>query len=129
MPSIQRPLSGDVLVFDLAEESARTADPAAAGRKGPAARTLIKDGPMRVTLVVLARGASIAEHQAEGPITIRPISGRVRVTCGGAEHELGPDDLLSARAGMRHSVSCDDGASFLLTVAMPVRTDVEAEQA
>jgi len=121
MPSIQRPLSGDVLVFHLASESARAADPAAATRKGPAARTLVKDGPLRITLIVLAPGASIAEHRAEGPISIQPINGRVRFTSGDTEHAIGPGDLLSAGPGVRHSVTSDDGASFLLTVAMPPR--------
>lgn len=128
MPSIQRPLSGDVLVFHLASESERAADPAAADRKGPAARTLLKDGPMRVTLVVLAPGSSISEHHAEGPITIQPISGRVRFTTGAAEHDIGPGDLLSAGPGVRHSVTSDDGASFLLTVVQPSRTHSDASR-
>jgi quercetin dioxygenase-like cupin family protein len=127
MPSIQRPLSGDVLVFHLASESARAADPAAAGRKGPAARTLIKDGSLRVTLIVLAPGASIPEHQSDGPITVQPVEGRIRFTVGDTAHDIGPGDLLSARAGVRHSVSSDHGASFLLTVAFAHRSDAGAQ--
>lgn len=123
MASIQRPLSGDVLIFDLGEEIERTADPTAAERKGPASRTLIKDGPLRVTLVVLAPGASIVEHQAGGPITIQAVRGSVRFTSEEGEHDIGPGQLLSARAGLRHSVSSEEGASFLLTVAMPVREE------
>ncbi len=118
MPSIQRPLSGDVLVFHLAEERARTADPAAAARKGPAARTLLKDGALRVTLVVLAAGGTIPEHRAEGPITVQPIAGRIRFVVGDTEHDIGPGDLLSAAAGVRHAVATEHGASFLLTVAL-----------
>lgn len=128
MASIQRPLSGDVLVFNLATEIARTADPAAASRKGPAARTLIKNGPLRVTLVVLAPGASISEHHAEGPITVQPIDGRVRFNIAGTDHDLGPGDLLSAGGGVRHSVESDHGASFLLTVAMPVRGEADENE-
>jgi quercetin dioxygenase-like cupin family protein len=118
MPSIERPLSGDVLVFDLAVERERSADPAIMDRTGRSARTLLKDGPLRVTLVVLAAGAELAEHQAEGPITLQPLDGRIRFTALGRSHELGPGEMLAAGRGVRHSVASPDGASFLLTVAL-----------
>ncbi|MGH7444318.1 MAG: cupin domain-containing protein [Longimicrobiales bacterium] len=119
MASIQRPLSGDVLVFDLDEERERTNDPAAAQRGGPSARTLLKDGPLRVTLIVLSAGGSIPEHQADGPITVQPLSGRIRFTVAGHDHDLGPGELLSTGARVRHAVASAHGASFLLTVALP----------
>lgn len=119
MPSIQRPLAGDVLVFELDEERLRTDDPAAVERRGPSGRTLLKDGPLRVTLIVLGPGGSIAEHQAEGPITVQPLSGRIRFTAAGREHHLGPGQLLSTGARVRHAVASDEGAAFLLTVALP----------
>ena len=118
MPSIQRPLSGDVLVFDLASERQQSADRDILERSGRNARTLIKDGALRVTLVVLAPGGELAEHHAEGPITIQPIDGRIRFMVQGATHEIGPGEMLSAGAGIRHTVSSEDGAAFLLTVAL-----------
>lgn len=117
MPSIQRPLSGDVLVFDLGEEQQRATDPAVAQRGGPSARTLLKDGPLRVTLIVLAPNGAIAEHKAEGPITVQPLQGTIRFTVSGSEHDLRPGQLLSLGAGVRHAVSSDAGGAFLLTVA------------
>ena len=119
MPSIDRPLAGDVLFFDLEKEQAKLAGSAEAGRGTPSGRTLLKDGPLRVTLIVLAPGGRIAEHHAEGPITVQPIRGSLHFTVQGTPHELKPGDLLSAGAGVRHSVSAPDGASFLLTVALP----------
>ena len=59
MSPVQRPLSGDVLVFDLNEEHERTADPALLSRSGRNARTLLKVGGMRATLIVLAPGAEL----------------------------------------------------------------------
>ena len=119
MPSIERPLSGDVLVFRLHEERAHAADPAAVRRGGPSARTLLKDGPMRVTLIVLGPGARIAEHAAEGPITVQPLDGVITFMALGEEHELRPGDLLSVGIGVRHALASADGGSFLLTVALP----------
>jgi quercetin dioxygenase-like cupin family protein len=118
MPSIRRPLSGDVLVFDLAEERRRSADGSILDRSGRNARTLLKDGPLRVTLVVLAPGGELAEHRAEGPITVQPLDGRIHFTVQDRTHDLGSGQLLSVGPGIRHSVSSPAGAAFLLTVAL-----------
>lgn len=119
MPSIQRPLAGDVMVFRLDEERVRTADPAAVKRGGPSARTLLKDGPLRVTLIVLGAGGAIAEHSADGPITVHVLDGDIRFTAAGQAHELRAGDLLSTHGGIRHSVASEHSGSFLLTVALP----------
>lgn len=47
MSSIDRPLSGDVLRFDLAAERGRVKDPTPLERHGRNARTLLKEGPLR----------------------------------------------------------------------------------
>ncbi|MGH7507235.1 MAG: cupin domain-containing protein [Longimicrobiales bacterium] len=120
MPSIQRPLSGDVLVFTLAEECERLADPSIVDRSGRNARTLLKNGALRVTFIMLGPGGAIAEHQAAGPITVQPLQGRLRFTALGRKHDVGPGELLSAGPGIRHSVASEGGATFLLTVAMPM---------
>jgi len=121
MPSIERPLSGPVLTFRLEEERAHVTDPAILGRSGRNARTLIKEGPLRVTLVVLGPGGSIPAHRADGPITVQPLEGRLRFWVGDEEHELGPGDILSAAAGVEHSVASEAGATFLLTIALALR--------
>ena len=120
MPSIQRPLSGDILVFDLGEERERAADPELINRSGRNARTLLKDGPLRVTLVVVGPGGELGEHEAAGPITVQVVDGRIRFSTGDEEHRLGPGQLLSAGPGIRHRVTSDDGGAFLLTVSHPV---------
>jgi quercetin dioxygenase-like cupin family protein len=126
MPSIQRPLAGDVMLFELDEERERTGEPATLERHGRSARTLVKDGPLRVTLTAIAPGGSIAEHSAEGPITVQPLTGTIRFAVGDQVHELRPGQLLAVAAGVRHAVSSDDGGSFLLTVALPAPTASDA---
>ncbi|MBR9988187.1 MAG: cupin domain-containing protein [Gemmatimonadetes bacterium] len=118
MPSIQRPLSGDVMVFQLHEERERTADPATIQKHGRSARTLLKDGPLRVTLVVLGPGGELAEHSADGPITVQPLDGSIRFTIGGQSHDVAAGEMLSAGAGLPHTVQSEAGAAFLLTVAL-----------
>jgi quercetin dioxygenase-like cupin family protein len=116
MSSIDRPLSGDVLRFDLEEERGRVNDLALLERNGRNARTLIKNGPLRVTLVMVRKGGQIAAHRADGPITVHVLEGEIRFRAAGQEHRLTRGDLLAVAAGLEHDVTSDVGGSFLLTV-------------
>lgn len=116
MSPVDRPLSDDVMVFDLEHERDRIASPAAGEPGGRGARTLLKSGPLRVTMVVLAPGATIAEHRAEGPITIQPLQGRIRFTAEAVVREVGPGQMLCAGPGIPHAVASAEGAVFLLTI-------------
>jgi quercetin dioxygenase-like cupin family protein len=108
---------GDALRFDLTEETQRASDPEALARTGRSARTLLKDGPLRVTLIVLGPGGDIPEHQTEGPITIHVLRGALRLNVEGTDYGLGTGDLLSIGTGASHSLMSDQGAALLLTVA------------
>jgi quercetin dioxygenase-like cupin family protein len=123
MPSIQRPLSGDILVFSIDQEHEHAADPDLLSRSGRNARTLLKMGSLRVTLVVLGPGGELAAHEAAGPITVQVVHGRIRFMAGRAQHDIGPGQLLAAGPGVRHSVTSTDGAAFLLTVSHVTRDE------
>ena len=120
MSSIERPLKGDVMLFDLGEESAHVSDAEIIGRSGRNARTLLKSGPLRVTLIVLGPGGGIPEHHTEGTILVQPLEGRIEFTVAGKSHDLGPGQLLSTGPGVPHAVRSEAGASFLLTVQQPL---------
>lgn len=117
MSSLQRPVREVVSVHDLDAE--RTASLAADGfsRTGRTARTVVKNGAMRVVLVSLGPGGELAEHQAPGPISIQPLSGRLVFRAEGACRSLEVGQLLTAEAGLAHSVHSEAGTTFLLTVA------------
>jgi quercetin dioxygenase-like cupin family protein len=119
MTSIDRPLSGDMLIIDYRQELAAVMDDELLTRNGRNARTLLKDGPLRVTLVALEKGGGMPPHTTNGPITVQPVQGRIRLRATAAEHELGPGELLSVAAGVEHSVHADERAAFLLTVVHP----------
>jgi quercetin dioxygenase-like cupin family protein len=114
---MERPLAGELLHFNLEAEERAGGDAGTLERSGRSARTLIKDGPLRVTLVVLGAGGRIAEHHAEGPITVQPLRGQIRFHAGERTTEVGPGELLAVGAGVRHAVESAAGAVFLLTVA------------
>lgn len=116
--SAAEPSPGRPVVLDLASERERAAAPELLQRSGRSARTLIKQDALRVTLVVLGPGGEIADHSAEGPITVQPIDGRITLTADGREHRLGPGQLLALEAGVRHAVASEEGGAFLLTLAL-----------
>lgn len=84
-----------------------------AGRR---AETLIKTDGLRVVLVTMLKGITLHAHTAPGPITIHTVRGRFSVTFDGQERELGPGDLISLAAGVRHAVSTIEDGAFLLTI-------------
>ena len=123
MSSIDRPLSGDVLRFHLEEERTRVNDPLLLERHGRNARTLIKEGPLRVTLIMVRAGGRIATHRADGPITVHVLRGDIQLRVGGREHRLAAGDLLAVNAGLEHEVGSDGGGTFLLTIVQPGTPD------
>lgn len=117
MPAIHRPLAGQPLRFDLDEERTRTQTDPGLERSGRSARTLVKEEGLRVTLVTLAPGGSIASHHADGPISLQGLGGEVHLHADGATHPLPAGALLTLPAGLPHEVTSEEGGSFLLTVA------------
>jgi len=113
-----RSLTSDALRFRLEEEEARLNDPALLKRSGRNARTLVKVGSLRVTLVRVGAGGKIAPHRAAGPITVQVLDGDIRFHAAGQDHRLAAGDLLALNAGIEHEVTSDGGGNFLLTVVL-----------
>ena len=118
VPPDKRSMSSNVLSFHLAEELARVHDPVLLGRNGRNARTLVKNGPLRVTLVMLQGGGKIAPHRAAGPITVHVLDGEVQFNAAGQDHQLAAGDLLVLDAGVEHHLASENGGAFLLTVVL-----------
>jgi quercetin dioxygenase-like cupin family protein len=110
---------GEAARFRLEEERARLHDPVLLKRSGRNARTLVKNGPLRVILIVVRAGGTIAPHRAAGPITVQVVDGELRFHAAGQEHRLAAGDLLVLDAGVEHHVDSAAGGSFLLTVVQP----------
>jgi quercetin dioxygenase-like cupin family protein len=117
MSSIDRPLAGRALHFRLGSGSGELIDEQLVTKSGRSARTLVKEGPLRATLVALGPGGTLAPHRADGPITVHVLAGEVAFRTADEAWTLEPGDLLSLPAGVEHSVESAAGATFLLTVA------------
>ena len=116
MSPTQHPVSGPALVFDLAEELRIVHEQLASTSRS--ARTLVKNGSLRATLMGLAAGGSIAAHSADGPITVHVLEGAIDFEADGKTWSLPTGSLFALDAGIVHSVRSTQGAAFLLTVAL-----------
>jgi quercetin dioxygenase-like cupin family protein len=76
----------------------------------------VKEGPLRLTLIALAPGGEMPEHQADGPISVHVVDGQFQFTAAGREYPLREGDVLMVAAGVRHSARSETGGTILLTV-------------
>lgn len=115
MSSLHRELDGDVRIHHLTQDQ-RLIDPSLLARHGRSARTLVKEGPLRLTIVAIGPGGTLPPHSTAGPITIHVLEGEVTVSAREQEYPLGPSDVLALAPGVEHAARSTQGGVFLLTV-------------
>jgi len=111
--------AGDVAggVVPLRTLGDRMLDEARAAHSGRAGRTIIALPGLRTTLLALAAGSELAEHQAPGSATIVCLSGEVTLAAGDREWRLRADDAV-AIPEERHRLLAEADALVLLTVRL-----------
>jgi quercetin dioxygenase-like cupin family protein len=123
MSSLNRETSGAVLFHRLSRDEL-TLDATLLKQHGRTARTLVKEGALRLTLMGLSADGNLPDHSAAGPVSIHMIHGDIVFTALGVEHPLSAGDVLVFAAGVRHAARSKSGCVFLLTVAQaPPRDD------
>ena len=115
MSSLRRTLEGDVLVHHLKRDE-QMIDRELLARHGRTARTLVKEGPLRLTVIAVAAGGSIPPHRAEGPVTIHLLEGEAVFDVEEQEYALAAGDVLVLAAGVPHGARSREGCVLLLTV-------------
>ena len=95
----------------------RLLDEARAAGSGRAARTIIALPGLRTTLLALAAGRELAEHQAPGSATIACLSGEATLATGDREWRLRADDAV-AIPQERHRLLAERDTLVLLTVRL-----------
>jgi len=82
-----------------------------------AAKTLVKEGTLRVVLTLMRAGTELEEHKAAGPVTIQCLEGRVNVHSLKRSIELIEGEMIALDGGVPHSVEAVTESAFLLTIA------------
>lgn len=115
--SLERPLDGPHLTFDLAAEADRLRREAPWTERGHNAITLAKYADLRLVLTVLRGGMHMLTHEPEERLALQVVAGRVSVRTGRQRLELSAGHLATLDRAMAHEVEALEDATFLLTVA------------
>lgn len=117
MASIDRPLTGGTLSYDLTAEAARLRADDSYRRSGRLGRTLAKQGRFRQTLTVLSAGTSAETHHSDSPMSLHVLEGSLRVRLGDGERELGAGEMVFTGPGDAHDIRAVADAAVLITVS------------
>ena len=80
--------------------------------------TLYRHGPLTIALFLFDRGASLAQHAAEGVVTVQVLQGRLSMTAEGQVHDVPAGSLLVLAPGVRHDVRAIEPTRMLLTICL-----------
>jgi quercetin dioxygenase-like cupin family protein len=112
-----RRLSGKMLTFLIFAEDETLREFAETSETGRAAKTLMKQGPLRITLVALKKGTVLPPHQVAGSVSIQTIRGCLEVTTEKAV-AVPAGSLITFEAGVAHAVRAHEDSGILITFAM-----------
>jgi quercetin dioxygenase-like cupin family protein len=114
-----RRLAGKRLTFMLGAEDDTLREFAEDSKAGRAGKTLVKEGPLRITLVALKKGTALPSHHVEGPISIQTIRGCLRLTTESGDIDVPAGGLIALGPGVVHTAMAHEDCAILVTFAMP----------
>ncbi|WP_395243232.1 cupin [Agromyces sp. MMS24-K17] len=103
---------------DLTELARHHLAAALADEHGRSAELILRDGPMRQSIIALRAGVELAEHNSPAAASVQVLEGRVRVT--GQEVSEVDAGRLDALTHHRHAVLALEDSVFLLTTVTSV---------
>jgi quercetin dioxygenase-like cupin family protein len=81
-------------------------------------KTLYKHAGRTIAIFAMAPGGELAEHSADGTVSIEPVEGELTVSVDGKEQTLGPGDLVVMQPRTQHAVRSSGQSAFLLQVSL-----------
>jgi quercetin dioxygenase-like cupin family protein len=111
-------MNEDFARFDLTEEirDLESRKPWPSARQ---ARTPSNKNGLRLVLFTMESGATLNEHQADGPITVQVLHGEIRFRAQEQDHSLHAGEVLTLGRSIRHAVMSVTDSAFLLTISLP----------
>jgi quercetin dioxygenase-like cupin family protein len=107
-----------MLAFDASAEQAKLVEQAAASRTGRAAKTLVKEGRLRATLIALRKGTALGAHHVDGDVTLHVLKGEFEVRTQGRTVTARKDGIVVLSAGVKHEAIARRDTTVLITTAM-----------
>ncbi|CAN5896140.1 hypothetical protein BH23GEM9_BH23GEM9_31170 [soil metagenome] len=117
MSPIQRPLSEPMMIFELQPLLQELRHDESYQRSGRLGRTLARSGRLRLVLVALNAGIEVGTHQADSPMTIQLLQGRIGFRVHGEDFELKAGQVLFFEPGEAHDIRALDESALLLTLS------------
>jgi quercetin dioxygenase-like cupin family protein len=117
MTPLERPLAEPMMIFELEPLLRELRRDEAYGRSGRLGRTLAKHGRLRLVLVALNEGVEVGTHQADSPMTIQLLEGRLSFRVQGQVHQLRAGQVLFFGPGEAHDIRADEQSALLLTLS------------
>jgi quercetin dioxygenase-like cupin family protein len=111
-------LAGRVLVFDTAMQAAKVRQWSASSKTGRAAKTLVKEGQLRVTLIGLRKGTVLGSHRVEGELSIHVLQGSLEIRMAESALRVPRGGIAVMHAGVRHDARAARDTVILLTTSM-----------
>ncbi|BDZ41433.1 hypothetical protein GCM10025865_07320 [Paraoerskovia sediminicola] len=89
---------------------------------GRSSTIVVHDGPLRQSVIALAAGTVLGEHNAPPAASLYVVEGLVRVTAASGDTEVGADEIVEI-THERHSVEALEDSVFLLTTVTSIPKD------
>ncbi len=99
---------------DLRTLAERHLSQAKADKNGRSAHMFLHEGPLRQTVIALTEGSRLEEHVSPHAASLQVITGRVVLTSGVGDTELGAGELAPVPPE-RHGLTAAEDSVILLT--------------
>lgn len=110
-------ISGRQLQLSLIHEAAALLERARKTRTGRTAKTLVKEGALRMTLVALRKGAGMTKHHVDGQASIHVLHGNLTLETKEGFTRLSKGEALVLDEGVEHDARARTDCTFLITMS------------
>jgi quercetin dioxygenase-like cupin family protein len=110
--------AGEIHGFDLNEALQKLRAEAHATKSGHRQITIFRRAPVATVLFAFEPGSELADHAANGLVTIHVVEGNLVVQAAEQTHELKAGMMVILSPNVRHSVRASEASAMLLTVHM-----------
>jgi quercetin dioxygenase-like cupin family protein len=104
-------------VVDVAAIALALLEEAGGSGSGHVARTVVREPDLRIVVMGMRAGATIAEHQARHTAVLQVLRGRVQVTLASGAVEVVAGELLPLAQRAVHDVVAIEPSALVLTLA------------